>query len=215
MGRVYNHFGIFLTRENRLHDAEQAHRSALDVLEKLSIDFPNQGYIGWLASEYGNLAILLSAQGRPEEADKAYRRLLELAPQDARVHNNLSWLLATCADPRLRDGKRAVELAKKAVELEPKQGMWWNTLGAAHFGPATGRRRSAAMDKSMELGKGGDGNDWFFLAMAHWQLGDKTQARSWYDKAIPWMEKNQPKNEELVRFRAEAAALLEVNEKQH
>ena len=50
--------------------------------------------------------------------------------------------------------------------------------------------------------------------MAHWKLGDKTQARSWYDKAVPWMEKNQPKNEELIRFRDEAAALLGVNEKQ-
>jgi hypothetical protein len=63
----------------------------------------------------------------------------------------------------------------------------------------------------MELNKGGDGNDWFFLAMAHWRLGDKPQARSWYGKAVSWMEKNQPRNEELMRFRAEAAALLGVN----
>ena len=59
-----------------------------------------------------------------------------------------------------------------------------------------------ALTKSMELSKGGDSTDWFFLAMAHWQLGDKPQARSWYDKAVPWMEKNQPKDEELIRFRA-------------
>ena len=72
-----------------------------------------------------------------------------------------------------------------------------------------------ALTKSMELRKGGDSNDWFFLAMAHWQLGDKTQARSWYDKAVPWMEKNQPKNEELLRFRAEAAALLGLKEKKN
>ncbi len=66
----------------------------------------------------------------------------------------------------------------------------------------------------MELLPGkNDGFNAFFLAMAHWQLGDKPQAHSWYDKAVPWMEKNQPKDEELVRFRAEAAALLGVNEK--
>ena len=52
-----------------------------------------------------------------------------------------------------------------------------------------------------------------FLAMAHWQLGDKILARSWYDKVVSWMEKNQPNNEELLRFRAEAAALLGVNQK--
>jgi uncharacterized protein HemY len=72
-----------------------------------------------------------------------------------------------------------------------------------------------ALTRSMELHTGGDSTDWFFLAMAHWQLGDKTQARSWYDKAVSWMEKNQPKNEELVRFRAEAAALLEVKERKN
>jgi hypothetical protein len=49
--------------------------------------------------------------------------------------------------------------------------------------------------------------------MAHWQLDDKTGASSWYDKAVPWMEKNQPKNEELIRFRDEAGALLGVNSK--
>jgi hypothetical protein len=51
------------------------------------------------------------------------------------------------------------------------------------------------------------------LAITHWQVGDKPQARTWYDKAARWMQENQPKNEELLRFRAEAAALLEVNEK--
>jgi hypothetical protein len=28
-------------------------------------------------------------------------------------------------------------------------------------------------EKAIELNKGGDGNDWFFPAMAHWQNGQK------------------------------------------
>ena len=60
----------------------------------------------------------------------------------------------------------------------------------------------------MELRKGGDSLDWFFLAMADWKLGNKDAARVWYDKALEWMEKNDPANEELIRFRAEAAELL-------
>jgi tetratricopeptide (TPR) repeat protein len=71
----------------------------------------------------------------------------------------------------------------------------------------------ATLEKSTELRDGGDASDWFFLAMAHWQLGHKDEARTWYDKAIEWMDKNQPQNEELQRFRAEAAELLGVNEK--
>jgi hypothetical protein len=65
----------------------------------------------------------------------------------------------------------------------------------------------------MELRKGGDSHDWFFLAMTHWQLGAKDKARAWYDRAVQWMDKNQPDNEELRRFRAEAAELLGLNEK--
>jgi hypothetical protein len=61
--------------------------------------------------------------------------------------------------------------------------------------------------------KGGDAYQWFFLAMAHWQLGQKEKARELYDRAVQWMDKNEPKNEELRRFRAEASQLLELKEK--
>jgi hypothetical protein len=48
----------------------------------------------------------------------------------------------------------------------------------------------------------------FFLAMAHWKLGDRKQAHEWYDKAVGWMVKNEPRNKELHRFRVEAEQLL-------
>ena len=34
---------------------------------------------------------------------------------------------------------------------------------------------------------GGSSFDWFFLAMAHWRLGDKDEARMWFDRAVEWM----------------------------
>lgn len=52
--------------------------------------------------------------------------------------------------------------------------------------------------------------DGFFLAMTHWQLGSKERARDLYDQAIVSMERQQPQDEELVRFRAEASQLLEL-----
>ena len=66
----------------------------------------------------------------------------------------------------------------------------------------------------MELRKGGDSHDWFFLAMAHWQLGQKDEARKWHDQAVAGMEKRAPQNEELTRFRAEAAQLLGITTKE-
>jgi serine/threonine protein kinase/WD40 repeat protein len=45
--------------------------------------------------------------------------------------DNQAWRLAASADPKLRDPRRAVELAKKAVELAPGEGLY--TLGLAHY----------------------------------------------------------------------------------
>jgi hypothetical protein len=44
--------------------------------------------------------------------------------------------------------------------------------------------------------------------MAQWQFGMKDEARRYYDKAVQWMESKNPRDEALIRFRAEAAALL-------
>ena len=46
--------------------------------------------------------------------------------------------------------------------------------------------------------------------MARWQLGEKDKARTWFDKAVKWMDKNQPTKEELPHFRREAAELLGI-----
>src|SRR5262249_51627501 len=44
-------------------------------------------------------------------------KALALEPENPVVCNNLAWLLATCPEDNYRDGKRAVELARKACEL--------------------------------------------------------------------------------------------------
>jgi hypothetical protein len=77
-------------------------------------------------------------------------------------------------------------------------------LGAAHYRNGNWQEALDAFDKSMKLSSSGSGFGWFFVSMAHWQLGHNSEARDWYEKAVEWMDKNQPKNDELLRFRAEA-----------
>jgi serine/threonine protein kinase/Tfp pilus assembly protein PilF len=164
------------------------------------------------------LALVLNKQGSWGEARPLYERLLELQrkaggqrhPQAAGAMNNLAWLLATCEDTRLRDAARAVELATQATTLDGGEQACWNTLGAARYRAGDWRGAAQALGKSMGLRKGGDSFDWFFLAMAHWRLGEKDRARARYDQAVAWMEANLPSDSELLRFRAEAAALLGV-----
>ena len=70
----------------------------------------------------------------------------------------------------------------------------------------------ASLSETVRSPDGRGNGSGFFLAMAHWQLGEKEKARTGYDQAVQWMEKNQPQNEELRRFRTEAAELLGVRE---
>jgi serine/threonine protein kinase/tetratricopeptide (TPR) repeat protein len=168
-----------------------------------------------------DMASAYSALGRHGEAVELYEKTLALRkarlgpdhPDTLRTMNLLARLLATSSDPEVRNASREVELARKAVELAPKEGNYWNTLGAAFYRAGEWKASIHALETAMELRNGGDSFDWFFLAMAHWRLGEKDKAREWYDRAVQWMEKNQPKNEELRRFWAEASELLELNEK--
>jgi tetratricopeptide (TPR) repeat protein len=55
-----------------------------------------------------------------------------VAPDDPQVCNNLAWMLATCSDARLRDGARAVALARQACQATDwKHPFCLGTLGAA------------------------------------------------------------------------------------
>jgi serine/threonine protein kinase/tetratricopeptide (TPR) repeat protein len=154
-----------------------------------------------------------------EKLDQAVDDLgkaIELSPTNAEgapPRNDLAWLLVTHPKQTFRNPSQAVLLAKKSVELAAEEGSYWRTLGVAHYRAGDWKAAKAGLEKSMELRKGGDASEWFFLAMAHDQLGDKGEARKWYDQAVQWTEKNQPKNEELCRFRAEAEDLLRIERK--
>src|SRR5262249_30049647 len=131
-------------------------------------------------------------------------------PETQQSMNGLAWVLANCPDRTLRDPGQALELAKQLVRLVPDKWESWNTLGAAQYRAGDWKSAVAALTRSMDLHKGGDAGDWYFLAMAHWRLGDREQARKWYDQAVRWTEKNRPEDEELRCFRAEAAELLGI-----
>src|SRR5262249_19817653 len=51
----------------------------------------------------------------------------------------------------------------------------------------------------------------FFLAMAHWRSGDYPKAMAYFDRSVFWMDAYAPSRRELIRFRAEAEALLDTS----
>ncbi|HEV8060076.1 MAG TPA: tetratricopeptide repeat protein [Gemmataceae bacterium] len=155
-----------------------------------------------------NLGRALAGKGQWDEAIAAYKEALRLQPKDVLALNGLAWILASCPDPKFRDIAQAVHQAQLAVKLAPLDPRMWRILGVARYRAGDWKAAITGIEKSMELSKGGDSSDWFFLAMAHWQTGNTEKAQELYRQAVQWMEKQAPEDGDLRRFRAEAAKLI-------
>jgi tetratricopeptide (TPR) repeat protein len=211
---IYNHVGEGHQTNGRFPEAEAAYRKALAVSEEsVRAGLPHKELRCRLADSCLHLGLLLMTSERYKEGAGVIRKLLEAELVSADICNDVARRLATDTNPKLLPPEIAVEFARKAVELASEDGKSWNTLGVAQLRAGNWKESINALQKSKDLSKGGDSFDWFFLAMAHWRQGDKDEARKWYNQGVQWMEKHQPRNEELRRFRAEAAGLLGIEKK--
>jgi tetratricopeptide (TPR) repeat protein len=168
-----------------------------------------------------NVAVTYSALGRYAESLHLHdqtlaMRKVKLGPGHRATLNSLNavaWLLATAPDIKLRNPRKALEMANEAVQQAPTNRDYWNTLGSAHYRVGEYDAALRVLAKSMDLRKGGDPTDWVLLSMAHQRLGHKDEARKWFDKAVQWTEKNKPDDQELRYLRGEAAELLGIEKK--
>jgi tetratricopeptide (TPR) repeat protein len=200
MAEARCNLGNALTEQGKLDEAIGSYEHAL----RLNSD---------LAPAHFNLGRTLARQGKWAEAIAHMQEAIRLKPNNAAARATLARELAKCPDSNLRNPQQAVEHARKAVELMPSDAGSWNALGVVHYRNGEWNAAIEALTKSIELAKGENAAlNLFFLAMAHERLGDKKQTRAWYNQAVAWMDQYKPKDEELLRLRAEAAALLGVPE---
>jgi superkiller protein 3 len=199
----------------RFDEANKLLRESLPHAEKLVADAPERPWHHTLLGQYYfELAALLSLKDQETEAERYYSKYLETSRHEPVAYNGAAWALATRPELKSHNPARAVALAKKAVELAPDNGSFVNTLGTAYYRAGDWKAASDTLKKADGLTRGTMfGHNGFFIAMAQEQLGARPEARQWYTAALVWMEKRAPKNEELVRFRAEAAALLSLSER--
>jgi tetratricopeptide (TPR) repeat protein len=81
---------------------------------------------------YFNRANAYKAKKVYDQAVNDYREVVRLDPKDADAYDSLAWLLATCREGDVRDGKKAVEYATEACELTSwKESCFLATLAAA------------------------------------------------------------------------------------
>jgi tetratricopeptide (TPR) repeat protein len=87
---------------------------------------------GLLAELYESKARSCIDYGRYDEAKKSLEQAVHLQPADPTTLNDLAWMLATSKDTRVRDGRRAVAIAKRACTLSNwKNAFSIDTLAAA------------------------------------------------------------------------------------
>jgi predicted membrane-bound spermidine synthase/tetratricopeptide (TPR) repeat protein len=103
------------------------------------------------------LADARAATGRTREALDAYAELSRLAPGNAYAPARMAWILATHPDPQLRDGERALVLAKRATALDGEGAPPRRALAAAlaangRFDDARDTLRTALDDQALRAG---------------------------------------------------------------
>ncbi|MHC4670484.1 MAG: tetratricopeptide repeat protein, partial [Planctomycetota bacterium] len=204
---VYSGLGSVLVDSGQFQRAKEPLRRCIALGERLVEDY---GAVARdkraLAGGYTSLGIAQYQTGHAAAGEKSLRRALKLHSSDHNALNTLAWYLAMSTDPALR--RQAVQLAQRAVKLAPKEAGYCNTLGVARYRTGDWRGAVQALKQSLALESWGKPvTDWIFLAMAHWQLNDRKEAREFFDRADAWIEQH-PGDPDLERFRAEAAALL-------
>jgi Flp pilus assembly protein TadD len=101
---AHNNLGNALQQKGKLDEAISHFQQAAEI---------NPG----LEKAHYNLGVALCQMGRGEEAISHFQQALQIKPGDPKIQNNLAWLLAVCPQASLRNGARAVELARQANAL--------------------------------------------------------------------------------------------------
>ena len=158
-----------------LHNADKRPRKAIEILSKI-IDADEENARARRRRADAQLSI-----GGHAQAIADYEAALRLEPDNKTMLNNFAWVLATSPDDKLRDGRRAIELATKACEVtEYKQAHILSTLAAAYA--ETGDFKSAKkwIEKAAEI--------------ADKEVEEPIRnERESYEKKKPWRERQETK----------------------
>jgi tetratricopeptide (TPR) repeat protein len=114
-----NNLGGLLLQKGQVDEAIPHLQKALQIN-------PNYG------KAHINLANAFMQKGREDQAIVHFQNALQIDPANMEVQNNLAWLLATSAQASLRNGRKAVELARQAnARTSGNNLLLLNTLAAA------------------------------------------------------------------------------------
>ena len=218
MATAYDTLAHLLQSANRMQEALLDCQKAAEIRQTLLEDSPDESeYRLAVAQSHSSLAMLLAAMGRNEEAKASaetaitqYRELIRQRHKFPIAYEGLARLLSTFSFYPPRDASQAVRLAETAVKLAPEYRPHWQTLCIAQYRAGNWQEAVSAMQESEKVAVDWDLHARLFAAMAYWQMDNKEEAQRLYHETVKKIEENQPLDEELNRFRAEAADSLQV-----
>ena len=126
------------------------------------------------------LARLHQRLGRFDLVIADWTEAVKRAPNDASFRSTLASLLVTCDDRALRDPRRALRLALEDRPMNNPD-LRWKIQGIARCQLGEWKEAVAALNRVAE---GNNADVRYYLAMAHWRLGHKEEARRWYDRGV-------------------------------
>ncbi|MBU0678395.1 MAG: hypothetical protein KJ626_09775 [Verrucomicrobia bacterium] len=160
-----------LLSRGRYYEWHHQYDSAITDFEELSRRLPGE------SGPYVNLASAHYSAGRIGQAEQLYRKALELNERDARACNNLAYLLAE----ESRGLDEAVQLAKRATLLEPRNARFIDTLGYAYYKGGDYDNSSKALEsarsKALRLPPGPQTDIAMHLVESHLKAGNEHLAR--------------------------------------
>lgn len=136
-----------IAEEGFFHARIGNHERAIAIFrEALEVDPENRRALFGLGTS-------LIATEQYGEATNVLARSIALEPGDYYAINNLAWLHATARDIRFRDGRRAVEHARRALVIAPSDYRVWSTLAESYY--VTGEYASArrAAEEALRLAR--------------------------------------------------------------
>jgi tetratricopeptide (TPR) repeat protein len=96
---------------------------------------------------------ILNRMGKCKEASEDIKKVEQLSPNNAWTIQDKAWFLLTCPDEKLQDPTKAMELAKKALELTGgKDGLVHETVAEAYFRQGDALKAAEHQKKAIELG---------------------------------------------------------------
>ncbi len=144
------------------------------------------------AGHYISLARVYLELGDKKKGLEDKKKAIEVLYRYAKVAKDPSKIAATYGNLAFdligTDPEIAVELYSKAHEIQP--GNWFYLCGLGGTHSVMGRLEEAITEltESTKLPGGENSINYFCLAMAHWQLGEKEKAIDWYNKGIEHMQ---------------------------